>query len=78
MSTTVDSTTTANTTTNGHSKVQPIAEAYEIGWMFVQQYYTFLHKEPERLHNFYGKKSNLIHGYEGETVEPIQGQLVSP
>ncbi|KAI8052379.1 hypothetical protein BDF22DRAFT_655903 [Syncephalis plumigaleata] len=59
---------------NVQAASQPTAEAYEIGWMFVQQYYTFLNKEPGRLHCFYTKKSKMVHGNEGETVNTLQGQ----
>ncbi|GAA99959.1 hypothetical protein E5Q_06662 [Mixia osmundae IAM 14324] len=41
----------------------------EIGWMFIPQYYTFLNKDPARLHCFYHKRSTLIHGTEGEVEE---------
>ncbi|PHH85282.1 hypothetical protein CDD83_659 [Cordyceps sp. RAO-2017] len=29
----------------------------EVGWYFVEQYYTTLSKSPEKLHLFYGKRS---------------------
>jgi hypothetical protein len=51
--------------------------ASEVGWLFVHEYYTFLNKDPSRLHCFYGEKSTLIHGTEGETVTPCQGEKVS-
>ncbi|CCJ29159.1 unnamed protein product [Pneumocystis jirovecii] len=46
----------------------------EVGWFFVQEYYTFLNREPGRLHCFYTKRSTLIHGNEGENVNPCSGQ----
>ncbi|KAG4302494.1 hypothetical protein PCANB_001182 [Pneumocystis canis] len=46
----------------------------EVGWFFVQEYYTFLNREPERLHCFYTKKSTFIHGDEGDNVKPYFGQ----
>ncbi|QSL64541.1 hypothetical protein MERGE_001842 [Pneumocystis wakefieldiae] len=46
----------------------------EVGWFFVQEYYTFLNKEPRRLHCFYNKKSTFVHGNEGEVVKPCSGQ----
>jgi len=49
-------------------------EPNEIGWMFVPQYYTFVNKEPQKLHCFYTKKSTLIHGTEGEDCQPRYGQ----
>lgn len=47
----------------------------EVGWLFVQEYYTILNKEPARLHLFYTKKSTLVHGNEGESVRPCIGQI---
>ncbi|APA10321.1 hypothetical protein SS1G_07219 [Sclerotinia sclerotiorum 1980 UF-70] len=37
----------------------------EVGWYFVEQYYTTLSKSPEKLHLFYGKKSQFVSGLEG-------------
>ncbi|KAJ3416495.1 hypothetical protein HDV05_001232 [Chytridiales sp. JEL 0842] len=48
--------------------------SYEVGWLFVQEYYTFLNKEPQKLHLFYNSKSSFIHGTEGETLETQEGQ----
>ncbi|KAK3940382.1 putative ntf2 and rrm domain-containing protein [Diplogelasinospora grovesii] len=42
----------------------------EVGWYFVEQYYTTLSKSPEKLHLFYGKKSQFVYGLEAE-VAPI-------
>ncbi|KAF9323438.1 hypothetical protein BG006_001442 [Podila minutissima] len=41
-------------------------DAQEIGAMFANEYYTFLNKEPARLHCFYSKDSTLSHGFQGE------------
>ncbi|KAG0033546.1 hypothetical protein BGZ81_008122 [Podila clonocystis] len=41
-------------------------DAQEIGAMFANEYYTFLSKEPARLHCFYSKNSTLSHGFQGE------------
>ncbi|KAK9898411.1 NTF2-domain-containing protein [Cystobasidium minutum MCA 4210] len=49
-------------------------KASQVGWMFVPQYYTFVNKDPARLHCFYTKKSTLIHGVEGEDSQPCYGQ----
>lgn len=46
----------------------------DIGWMFVNEYYTFLNKQPGSLHFFYNAQSLLSYGGEGESVAPIQGQ----
>lgn len=48
----------------------------EVGWQFVPQYYTFVNKQPDRLHCFYTKTSTFIHGTEGEEGKPCYGQLV--
>ena len=48
----------------------------EVGWQFVPQYYTFVNKEPHRLHCFYNKNSTFIHGTEGEDGKPCYGQQV--
>ncbi|KAF9816578.1 hypothetical protein IEO21_03979 [Rhodonia placenta] len=56
--------------TNGTSTVNPS----EVGWQFVPQYYTFVNKQPNRLHCFYTKASTFIHGTEGEDGKPCYGQ----
>jgi hypothetical protein len=82
-STTISNTnnTTTNTpATQAGSNGLPTGQkmpASEVGWCFVHEYYTFLNKDPSRLHCFYGQKSTLIHGTEGETVTPSQGEKVS-
>ena len=48
----------------------------EVGWQFVPQYYTFVNKQPNRLHCFYTKSSTFIHGTEGEDGKPCYGQQV--
>ncbi|KAK0732847.1 hypothetical protein B0T21DRAFT_385031 [Apiosordaria backusii] len=40
----------------------------EIGWYFVEQYYTTLSKNPDKLHLFYGKKSQFVAGAEAEVT----------
>jgi Nuclear transport factor 2 (NTF2) domain len=66
---------TSAPTSNGthHQNVVPS----EVGWQFVPQYYTFVNKEPHRLHCFYNKTSTFIHGTEGEEIKPCYGQQVS-
>ncbi|WBW71563.1 ubiquitin protease cofactor Nxt3 [Schizosaccharomyces osmophilus] len=54
--------------------LEPVVGKDEIGWMFVQEYYTYLNKEPHRLHCFYTKKSTLVHGEEGEAINLCHGQ----
>lgn len=58
--------------TSTTSTVKP--DALEIGWYFVEQYYTTLSKNPERIHLFYSKKSQLVTGKEAEKVVPNVGQ----
>ncbi|ERF72222.1 hypothetical protein EPUS_02109 [Endocarpon pusillum Z07020] len=50
------------------------ADPQEIGWYFVEQYYTTLSKQPDRIHLFYSKKSQLVTGVEAEKVLPSVGQ----
>jgi len=60
------------TSTQIHNNVVPS----EVGWQFVPQYYTFVNKQPQRLHCFYTKSSTFIHGTEGEDGKPAFGQQV--
>ncbi|KAJ4304180.1 hypothetical protein N0V88_001792 [Collariella sp. IMI 366227] len=48
----------------------------EVGWYFVEQYYTTLAKSPERLHLFYSKKSQFVSGREAEVVQVSLGRQV--
>lgn len=52
------------------------ADPQEIGWYFVEQYYTTLSKSPERIHLFYKKKSQLVTGVEAEKVMTSVGEKV--
>jgi len=63
----------AGSSSTQHNNVVPS----EVGWQFVPQYYTFVNKEPHRLHCFYNKNSTFIHGNEGEDVKPCFGQQVT-
>lgn len=49
-------------------------EAYEVGWLFVQEYYTMMNRDPGKLHRFYNSGSRFTHGMEGEQVKCFQGQ----
>ncbi|KDQ09038.1 hypothetical protein BOTBODRAFT_537772 [Botryobasidium botryosum FD-172 SS1] len=67
------------TTTNPNQSGAPSATPTkvvpsEVGWQFVPQYYTFVNKQPHRLHCFYTKNSTFIHGTEGEDGKPCYGQ----
>ncbi|KAG9032677.1 hypothetical protein FRB95_001105 [Tulasnella sp. JGI-2019a] len=46
----------------------------EVGWQFVPQYYTFVNKQPNRLHCFYAKNSTFVNGTEGEDGKACYGQ----
>ncbi|KAG9234265.1 hypothetical protein BJ875DRAFT_19503 [Amylocarpus encephaloides] len=62
-------TTTANESGTG-SASGPDLSKDEVGWYFVEQYYTTLSKSPEKLHLFYGKRSQFVSGLEME-VTPV-------
>jgi hypothetical protein len=65
----------------------------EVGWYFVEQYYTTLSKSPEKLHVslqntyarsiadhnklFYGKRSQFVSGLEAEVAPVSVGRQVS-
>ncbi|MBW0513091.1 hypothetical protein O181_052806 [Austropuccinia psidii MF-1] len=59
---------------NNTSVAKSAQNANDIGWAFVPQYYTFVNKDPSRLHCFYTKRSTLIHSTEGEEATPCFGQ----
>lgn len=42
-----------------------------------RQYYSFLNKDPSKLHCFYTKRSTLIHSTEGEESQACYGQQVA-
>ncbi|KAI9839114.1 MAG: hypothetical protein M1819_003107 [Sarea resinae] len=46
----------------------------EVGWYFVEQYYTTLSRSPEKLHLFYSKRSQFVSGVEDEKVSVSVGQ----
>lgn len=46
----------------------------EVGWYFVEQYYTTLNKTPERVHLFYNKRSTMVWGTEGESLPLAHGR----
>ncbi|BGP24222.1 RAN protein binding protein [Rhodotorula toruloides] len=60
--------------TDGTDKKSDATDSARIGWAFLSQYYSFLNKDPARLHCFYTKRSTLIHGTEGEDSTPCYGQ----
>ncbi|KAG8913047.1 hypothetical protein FRC00_003192 [Tulasnella sp. 408] len=62
--------TSAPQTSTAARQVNPT----EVGWQFVPQYYTFVNKQPNRLHCFYTKNSTFSHGTEGEDTKACFGQ----
>ncbi|KAJ3052644.1 hypothetical protein HK097_005921 [Rhizophlyctis rosea] len=65
----------ANQTTNSAPAApKPKIDAFEVGWLFVQEYYTFLNREPHKLHCFYNKNSSFSHGHEGDSPAQCHGQ----
>ncbi|KAI0194476.1 NTF2 and RRM domain-containing protein [Xylaria flabelliformis] len=46
----------------------------EVAWFFVEQYYTTLSKNPEKLHLFYGKRSQFVYGQEGQSANVSVGR----
>ena len=53
---------------------QPEISKDEVGWYFVEQYYTTLSRSPEKLYLFYNKRSQLVSGNETEKVDVCVGQ----
>ena len=48
----------------------------EVGWFFVEQYYTTMSRNPEKLHLFYSRQSQFVFGTEAESVPVAVGQKV--
>ncbi|KAI9687971.1 MAG: hypothetical protein M1820_010369 [Bogoriella megaspora] len=61
---------TANTTNGGSSDLG----SDEVGWYFVERYYTTLSRQPEKLFLFYQKRSQFVSGVEAEKVSVCVGQ----
>ncbi|KAG9319665.1 hypothetical protein KVV02_008139 [Mortierella alpina] len=68
--------TATSPTVNG-AESQPPVDADSVGSQFAHEYYTFLNKEPTRLHLFYNKNSVMSHGYQGKDVDVCRGQQAS-
>lgn len=49
----------------------------EVGWYFVEQYYTNMSRSPDKLHLFYSRRSQFVFGTEAESVPVAVGQKVS-
>ena len=69
--------TASQSTTASASGSSAKADPQEIGWYFVEQYYTTLSKSPDQMHLFYSKKSQFVSGVEAEKVVPAVGSKVS-
>ncbi|KAI7873254.1 uncharacterized protein EV154DRAFT_100315 [Mucor mucedo] len=46
----------------------------DVGFIFVREYYTFLHKKPYRLHAFYSDDSIFVRGDEGTDPVNVKGK----
>ncbi|KAH8430397.1 NTF2 and RRM domain protein [Aspergillus melleus] len=46
----------------------------EVGWYFVEQYYTTMSRNPDKLPLFYARRSQLVFGTEAESVPVAVGQ----
>ena len=55
---------------------QPKVDPETVSHQFVNEYYTFMNKDPAKLHCFYNKKSHMTHGVEGRPVATCVGQKV--
>lgn len=48
--------------------------SFDVGWQFVQEYYTIMNSQPESLYKFYGNNSYFCFGYEGESAKYCHGK----
>ncbi|KAF2863389.1 hypothetical protein K470DRAFT_255095 [Piedraia hortae CBS 480.64] len=53
---------------------KPQVSKNEVGWYFVEQFYTTLSRSPDRLYLFYSKQSQFVSGEEAEKVQVCVGQ----
>ncbi len=53
---------------------KPDVSKDEVGWAFVEQYYTTLSRSPDKLHLFYSKRSQYVSGQETDKVSVCVGQ----
>lgn len=49
-------------------------DAQEVGWQFVQEYYTFLNKDSGKLHCFYKDESRMTHAMTASAESSCLGQ----
>ncbi|KAA8647564.1 hypothetical protein EYZ11_006999 [Aspergillus tanneri] len=84
-----DSYNHAHVTTNNVASFQPVQSSTptnavpeqkngiskdEVGWYFVEQYYTTMSRNPDKLQLFYSRRSQLVFGTEAESVQVAVGQ----
>ncbi|KXT14715.1 hypothetical protein AC579_6386 [Pseudocercospora musae] len=65
---------TSSTPSNAQQAQQPDIPKDEVGWYFVEQYYTTLSRSPEKLYLFYNKRSQFVSGQETDKVAVCVGQ----
>ncbi|KAI1082197.1 hypothetical protein F5B20DRAFT_26630 [Whalleya microplaca] len=65
---------TSNTSSNNNNNNNNNLGKDEVAWFFVEQYYTTLGKNPEKLHLFYGKRSQFVYGLEAEVANVSVGR----
>ena len=63
--------------THGDTNSDVNIVSQDVGLIFVREYYTFLNKQPHRLHAFYNKDSSFLRGDEGESAQTHRGQEVN-
>ncbi|EME49633.1 hypothetical protein DOTSEDRAFT_68422 [Dothistroma septosporum NZE10] len=68
------SSTTPSNAQSSQQPAQPDISKDEVGWYFVEQYYTTLSRSPERLYLFYNKRSQFVSGVEADKVSVCVGQ----
>ena len=60
--------------TAGSTTSQSAPSKDEVGWYFVEQYYTTLSRNPEKVYLFYNKRSQFVSGQETDKVAVCVGQ----
>lgn len=63
----------SSTPSNAQAPQQDIPKD-EVGWYFVEQYYTTLSRSPDKLYLFYNKRSQFVSGLETDKVAVCVGQ----
>ncbi|OJJ44870.1 hypothetical protein ASPZODRAFT_639346 [Penicilliopsis zonata CBS 506.65] len=64
----------SSTPTNATPEQKGDISKDEVGWFFVEQFYTTMSRSPEKLHLFYSRRSQLVFGTEAEPVLVSVGQ----